>query len=34
LHGDGEKAVLFAKMLRESLVKEGVSVVSLENVVG
>jgi lactam utilization protein B len=34
LHGDGEKAVLFAKMLHESLVKEGVSVVSLEKVVG
>lgn len=34
LHGDGKKAVLFAKMLHESLVKEGVEIVPLEQVVG
>jgi UPF0271 protein len=34
LHGDGKKAVLFAKMLYENLVKEGVEIVALEKVIG
>jgi UPF0271 protein len=33
LHGDGEKAVLFAKMLFENLTEEGIEIVPLEKVV-
>ncbi len=33
LHGDGKKAVLFAKMLFEELTKEGIEILPLQKVV-
>ena len=33
LHGDGKKAVLFAKMLIEELTKEGIEILPLQKVV-
>lgn len=33
LHGDGKKAVLFAKMLSEAIIKEGIDIVPIEDVI-
>lgn len=33
LHGDGKKAVLFAKMLREAIIKEGIDIVPIKDVI-
>lgn len=33
LHGDGEKAVIFAKKIHEELIKEGITIMPIENVI-
>lgn len=33
LHGDGEKAIVFAKRIREELIKEGIEITSIEHVI-
>lgn len=33
LHGDGEKAVVFAKRIHEELIKEGIEITSIEHVI-